>query len=1375
MSQPYIKSTITSISDSGYKSIPEDDGFSILAAVYTSAGPLTKQKILSQTEFVNKYLTGTRILPSDNISAKYVYKLLETSPVYVIRACNTTILEGISSLGNEYLFDTDYKLLDEYYQFWVADNKIIKDESNCLVQDLHWDITKYNFYNSDNVINFNYGDSSVILNINGRKCELAISYTDEDNAIKITLNGNFSNLDLHNSGLLGDTLSVTHTINVKPRVTVVNDESVNVEAEGNIITYNLSSYDWNSDSRGLSDCSQSISFTYGDPSVPFYISGKKLTLDIMYKDNGNLVLFGYFKNVELDKGFTYDILSVNHNMTIIPGYYSLKIQQKSINEEVLGSIYDFYVGASHSGDNQVKISSDFLLSTLMENISSYAEYKNPEDEGSSINNIFLFDITGDSSGYNIVSHNPITFSDNLLYEQNSSSISVINSRVPNLEDHKSVINEGDYITLNGIKYIYGNTGEQNGETIISIPLIGEFTTIYSDLFFLAVMARVSPELYSGSIGIRMYDYTDTSANYIDYISKSSIRGLRIRNKNDLDFETKDMYTIEEGEEEDSGKITLIKNLKTTVDSLRGYEFLVADLANPFNKDTKEYKQVAFIWAKDNSISVDVASFNAEHGTEIVGAITIGTSEEFTSCEFFFNLIVSICENCYIETNGNKEYIYIPYWKLSVVKNPMHFDSDRVLYIAGESISTNIFNLYPTVTLYNYQNIREAILPYDNAEAPSLSDSEAELSSVGTLLPSTNSSKIIDPSKYSILDINKYLIYDYNIQGYMTDDQGVLKTFSTEEEANTEVVRLNGSINSVFTKKDTSAYVIGTVTTDLSAYTVISLSTQAIGVLDAYNALSPYIQDNYSNIIKINESGLYLPVLAKYIIYNNYSKTYYKDSISHNIKIFATKDLAQSYINNIVEEEEEVATINNSYIKLNDYLYSIGEISLTKSFSNVTRVNISSNRISYSAMNSWLKNNIPYYQNSFTSYKNSCTYIDSSTSISSDLNIFKTSVSQDPIEQFAVVQKFPTTDNMFKFSYSANKIIDDMIDITLNYKSGTVVFNETMSFTPGVVDGYGVDQWYTKVDNDYFKIVSLQKVGISGEMLDSYDSDSFGSNVGINPYSVDLMKDTINSIYSYYGDGVDYTVISDSGISNSEYASAIQTIAKNINSCYPASLPAKTKSTTELIAFKNAAALTSPYVRLLAAGSRETVDSFSAVFPGSLHLIRSMINLFRRQGCRFAPNFDIDYGKVSVGQLIQKFTKSEKEILLTNKIEALKQNSDGTFYINDNITAQSKESSLSENQNMLMAISIIHLINDLLPGFKGQFNNIPLRAAIINNISDNISSLLKGEQDKVKVRLICDETNNTINEINNRELVVSLYLQFAPSIKFIFIKDFILSL
>jgi hypothetical protein len=504
------------------------------------------------------------------------------------------------------------------------------------------------------------------------------------------------------------------------------------------------------------------------------------------------------------------------------------------------------------------------------------------------------------------------------------------------------------------------------------------------------------------------------------------------------------------------------------------------------------------------------------------------------------------------------------------------------------------------------------------------------------------------------------------------------------------------------------------------------------------------------------------------------------SLSSNVyEIFSDTDEVATYYYYLSNDANNKDYIDYEFLKLivGKYYYYTGKLPEGEVIpSGLTVVKMDSNSVNAEEFKSLLFKNLYLTQKigMYGDYFISTSELD----IISDTNSITTSsstVSQVTTDQFAVVQKFPSTAPVFKFEYQQSKDIENMLELKLNYKDGTDIVDWTLSFVAGTVDGYGVDQWFTRVKSDFFEIVNLQNEGELGDTLESYQSPSYGDKVGIPAYDHQYIKDAIDEV-TEYEDDVLYDMVIDGGVIDPGVAQICQSMAVKLNSVYPASLPTDT-STSTIISYVGAANFNHYVTRLLAAADRESVAGFSKVIPGSIKLVRAILGLFRNKAIEFAPNFDLNHGTVGVTNLVQDFTKTERELLLDYKVESLKGGINTAYYINDNTTAQPSKSYMSEEQNVRMTNTAIHTLENFVKTYKAELNTSATRTKAQDGANAALQDrLFKGKQyQPAMYRAVCDDSNNTDQVINDNKLIIDLYASFTPSVKYILLKHYIVPL
>lgn len=159
---------------------------------------------------------------------------------------------------------------------------------------------------------------------------------------------------------------------------------------------------------------------------------------------------------------------------------------------------------------------------------------------------------------------------------------------------------------------------------------------------------------------------------------------------------------------------------------------------------------------------------------------------------------------------------------------------------------------------------------------------------------------------------------------------------------------------------------------------------------------------------------------------------------------------------------------------------------------------------------------------------------------------------------------------------------------------------------------------------------------------------------------------------------------------------------------------------------------------------------------------------RRNNNEFAATFGQNHGVVSPINLAKEFKKSERQLLLTKKINTIYHDLyNEMWYWNDNVTAQSADDVMKEEGNSRMSIHISKVVERLLGQFKGH-QHTPRTRAMVTDVIDfwMRNSMLPKYTTIQEWRTTCSEANNTEEDIRANRLNVKLEVRFTNSIKYI---------
>lgn len=180
----------------------------------------------------------------------------------------------------------------------------------------------------------------------------------------------------------------------------------------------------------------------------------------------------------------------------------------------------------------------------------------------------------------------------------------------------------------------------------------------------------------------------------------------------------------------------------------------------------------------------------------------------------------------------------------------------------------------------------------------------------------------------------------------------------------------------------------------------------------------------------------------------------------------------------------------------------------------------------------------------------------------------------------------------------------------------------------------------------------------------------------------------------------------------------------------------------------------------------TVGFQFAVSPSTIYWETVLRN--RRNNNEFAGVFGQNAGRVSVMNLAKDFKKSERQLLLTKKINTIGyDNYLGIYHFNDNYTFTEESFVMSEECNSRLQIRISKAMPLLLNQFKGRQNTAKTWKEIrevVNYWFNN--TILRYNYTVAEYRVICDETNNTAESIRQNKVFVKVQVRFNSSIKYI---------
>lgn len=180
----------------------------------------------------------------------------------------------------------------------------------------------------------------------------------------------------------------------------------------------------------------------------------------------------------------------------------------------------------------------------------------------------------------------------------------------------------------------------------------------------------------------------------------------------------------------------------------------------------------------------------------------------------------------------------------------------------------------------------------------------------------------------------------------------------------------------------------------------------------------------------------------------------------------------------------------------------------------------------------------------------------------------------------------------------------------------------------------------------------------------------------------------------------------------------------------------------------------------------TVGFQFAVSPSVMYWEAVLRN--RQNNNEFAGVFGQNTGRVSIMNLAKEFNKSERQLLLSKKVNTIcYDNYLGSYYFNDNYTFTEESHVMAEECNSRLQIRISKAMPLLLNQFKGRQNTPKVWKEIRETIKFwFISTIMTYNYTIAEYRIICDESNNKEETIRQNKVFITIQVRFNSSIKFI---------
>ena len=400
---------------------------------------------------------------------------------------------------------------------------------------------------------------------------------------------------------------------------------------------------------------------------------------------------------------------------------------------------------------------------------------------------------------------------------------------------------------------------------------------------------------------------------------------------------------------------------------------------------------------------------------------------------------------------------------------------------------------------------------------------------------------------------------------------------------------------------------------------------------------------------------------------------------------------------------------------------------------------------------------------FTACKNNeLNYIfsgDHTFAVSDNLKFDTTEVEQFTDAPVALVQRFTSKLANASYSITVDKYDSEILTLVSKYKSE--VFTDTISFNPDKLDGYNQNIYYEKYNT---RVRPFHIVQLNDSPVGNFESVLFGDEV--YPRSA-TVSDYINAIDEIDPSDIRLSFLWDGGMNNVSYLNKLISKADEFQAQVPVSVPEEYITADQITQYTSKITNSIHAVIYLGYQYDTVLTDTSMKCCGGYYYLRLVDSNVATVSNEFVPIFYKSNGRISNNDPVHKFEKKLRTQLLENNINTIVSNiSDNFSYFNLNYTNQLKTSDFSEEQNVRIANEISHVADEYLDSVIAKYNTNVLRSEVtsaLNNIINNRIISQRGENTIDNFIVTCDNTNNTPEVIENRELVVYIDVAYRKSI------------
>lgn len=342
-----------------------------------------------------------------------------------------------------------------------------------------------------------------------------------------------------------------------------------------------------------------------------------------------------------------------------------------------------------------------------------------------------------------------------------------------------------------------------------------------------------------------------------------------------------------------------------------------------------------------------------------------------------------------------------------------------------------------------------------------------------------------------------------------------------------------------------------------------------------------------------------------------------------------------------------------------------------------------------------------------------------------------------------------------------------------YKSnalGTPVEEWLCSRIEGKKDGYGRNLYIEDVlqGSNYIRV--KDNLAVAGSVYPKSQSVQLQMNGGDDGLSIGASEMVAAADDYSNPDDLSVTLLLDGGFAVPSYQVALDTIAKNRMDCVailstPYADEISSNYLSDLIDYRKTdlnlnssySALYTPHVKIQ--------DRFNdrEIFVAPDGYVAASISFSANSREIWFPPAGFRRGVLNVTDVSRRFESGELDALYNVGINPIRFAPGRGIVIWGQKTLLSRPSALNRLNVRLLLIVIEPAIKELLEDFLFEFNDRATRSEVSAKLSGYMDSV-RARRGVVDYQVICDESNNLANDIDNNKLIVDLFIKPTISIE-----------